>query len=116
MLRITAAALLMAGLAAPAWSLSPEDVIRLKQAGVSDEVVQKMIEQENRPRDGSGVWETEDYIIYQAAPSRDGAGRSRRHEDWKERRSMSVADKLIIDGRSAEDPQIDRRRPLPSGR
>jgi hypothetical protein len=116
MLKVVITAMALACLAAPAWSLSTEDVIRLKQAGVSDEVVQKMIEQENQPREGSGVWETEDYIIYQAAPPRTNA--NRRHEDWKERRSMSVADKLIIDSRPAGEsgPQIDRRRPLPSSR
>ncbi len=87
----------------PALALSTDEVIRLKQAGVSDEVIQKMIEQDNAPRDGSGVWQTDDQIIYQSAPRDRSAQDNYWHERWKEERSMDAVGNVIIDG----------RRPLP---
>lgn len=87
----------------PAWALTPDEIIRLKEAGVSDALIQTMIESGSNTHDGSGVWEDEGRVNYQAAPNHRGRQDHDRHERWKEERGMEAADNVIIDG----------RRPLP---
>lgn len=99
------AAGLLAFMAAQAWGLSTEEVLRLKKAGVSDETIQKMIEQEQK---GSGsqspVSETKDEVIYRAGQSTpQEVERDQRHEAWKEQKSMDNLGGVIV----------DQRRPLP---
>jgi hypothetical protein len=90
------------GLARPAWALSADEVIRLKNAGVSDETIQKMIEQEKRggssPQRGP-VSETKDQVIYRAGPDDEEIERNQRRERRKEERSLDAVDKVIIDQR-----------------
>lgn len=106
MLKKSILGLCLLAMAAPAWGLSVDEVIRLKQSGVSDEVIQKMIDQDSGPRDGSGVWETSNQIIYQAAPRQRSQDEHYRHERWKEETSMNALGNIVIDG----------RRPLPEPR
>ena len=98
-------ALLLCGFLQMAHALSADEVIKLKEAGVSDQLIQTMIEQENNPNkyDGSGVWESKDQIIYQAAPRQKTTQDRHDHEAWKERKSMDALENVVIDG----------RRPLP---
>ena len=87
----------------PLWALTPDEVIRLKAAGVSDSVIETMIERGTNIREGSGVWETGNHIIYQAAPNNRLQRDNELHERWKEERSLDAVGNVIIDG----------RRPLP---
>jgi hypothetical protein len=94
------------GLCRPGWALTTEEVIRLKNAGVSDETIQKMIEQEKR---GGGahqgpVSETRDQIIYRAGPSDEEIEQNRRRERRKEERSLDALDNVIIDQRRGSTP------------
>lgn len=103
MLKNVVIALSLLCLAAPALALSTDEVIRLKQAGVSDAVIQKMIERESAPREGSGVWETGSQVIYQAAP-RSGQARDNQEQQGQWQDMMQGMGNIIIDG----------RRPLPA--
>ena len=98
-LAMLAAVALLAGAAAPAAALTPEEVIRLKKAGVNDETIRMMMEQERLGGLKQGpVEETKDEIIYRAGnPARDQ--RNRRHERWKEEKSMEAVGNVIIDSR-----------------
>jgi hypothetical protein len=93
---------LLLGLALPARALTADEVIRLKNAGVSDETIQKMIEQDKRggasPQRGP-VSETKDQVIYRAGPSDEEIEQNQRRERRKEERSLDAADKVIIDQR-----------------
>jgi hypothetical protein len=95
------------GLARPVWALSADEVIRLKNAGVSDETIQKMIEQEKRggasPQRGP-VSETKDQVIYRAGPDDEDIQRNQQRERRKEERSLDAADKVIIDQRRGTAP------------
>lgn len=93
---------LVCGLAGPARALTADEVIRLKNAGVSDETIQKMIEQEKRGSGGAQrgpVSETKDQVIYRAGPSDEEIEANQRRERRKEERSLDAADKVIIDQR-----------------
>jgi hypothetical protein len=93
-------------LAAPALALTPDEVIRLKEAGVSDTLIQSMIESGSNTHDGSGIWEDKGQITYQAAPNYNARRDQYRHERWKEERALEAVGQVIIDG----------RRPLPNQR
>ena len=104
MLKLFLTFTLLAVMCLPALALSPEEVIRLKEAGVSDSLIQTMIENNSGAIDGSGIRETDKYIIYQAAPIERSRQYNYDHERWKEERSMDAVGNVIIDG----------RRPLPA--
>ncbi len=58
---------LVAFAATCAYALTPEQVIQLKKAGVSEETIRVMIQQEKEgrtPYDKMGVTETQDAVIY----------------------------------------------------
>jgi len=101
MLAILAALALWAGSVMPAAALTPEEVIRLKKAGVSDETIRMMMEQERLGGLKQGpVEETKDEIIYRAGnPAR--VQRNKRHERWKEEKSMEAVGNVIIDSRQS---------------
>ncbi|KIX15230.1 hypothetical protein [Dethiosulfatarculus sandiegensis] len=88
--------------ALPAWSLTPDEVIRLKKAGVSDEVIQKMLEQEKAGVATQGpMTETEDEVVYRAgSQTPEEIEENRRREREKEDKSMEVLKGVIIDTRN----------------
>ncbi|MFH1058436.1 MAG: hypothetical protein V1797_07135 [Pseudomonadota bacterium] len=99
------AALLMIGVAAAAGALTAEEVLKLKQAGVSDATIQKMLAQERQAGAGAGaaggpVSETSDAVTY-------GAGQNvpekvRQHEQrerMKEEKSLEMLKGIIVDQR-----------------
>ncbi len=90
---------LLAAWTLPAAALTPEEVIRLKKAGVSDETIRMMMEQERLGGLKQGpVEETKDEIVYRAGnPAR--VQRHQRHERWKEEKSMEAVGNVIIDSR-----------------
>lgn len=102
---------LVLGLARPAGALSADEVIRLKKAGVSDETIQKMLEQDKRggssPQRGP-VSETRDQVIYRAGPDDEEIERNQQRERRKEERSLEALDNVIIDQRRVNPPP---RRP-----
>ena len=88
-------------MAASAWALTADEVIRLKKAGVSDATIQKMLEQEKAGGSNQGpVTETKDEIIYKAGENvKSDMQRNREHERWKEEKSMDALQGVIIDKR-----------------
>jgi DNA-binding transcriptional MerR regulator len=100
-MKLSITALLLAFLlaAGPAAALTAQEVIELKKAGVSEETIQKMIEQERQgTASNSPVAETKDEMVYQAGE--DAAARAeenRRHERWKEKKSLDATGNVIID-------------------
>jgi hypothetical protein len=83
--------------------LTPEEVIRLKKAGVSDQTIQLMLEQEAAGGGGATgpVQEGEGEIIYRAGSRvREDLQRNREHERWKEEKSLEALKGVIIDTRS----------------
>ncbi len=94
-----AAAIFMA--AAPAWGLTPQEVIELKKAGVGDATIQKMLEQEQRGGGQAGpISESQGEVTYQAGQGTpDEVRRNERHERWKEEKSMEALKGVIIDQR-----------------
>jgi hypothetical protein len=111
MWRIFVALVLAAGLAAPAAALPAEEVLKLKQAGVSDATIQRMLEQERQGGAGGGpVRETNDAVTY-------GAGQNtpekvRQHEQrerWKEEKSMEMLRGVILDQRQGPTGQTNPR-------
>lgn len=95
------AAALLGVLAGQALALTSEEVIRLKKAGVSDAVIEKMMEQERAGGlQGGPMEDTGDEVVYRAG--RNNAARTQRnsrHERWKEEKSMEAVGNIIIDGR-----------------
>lgn len=101
----TVAAVLLAT-AGVAQALSPEEVIKLKKAGVSDETIRMMMEQERGQRKDSGwtqgspVRETDDMVIYGAGQnSAEDARRMEERERRKEDQSMRMLPGIIMDQR-----------------
>lgn len=105
---LAAAVVLTAG---AAWGLTADEVLRLKKAGVSDAVIQKMLEQEaagGAPGDGN-VTRTEDSVTYRAGQqTKDRLQRNREHERWKEEQSMKALGGMVIDSRPYEAGQQDQ--------
>lgn len=88
--------------AGAAWGLTPEEVIKLKKAGVSDETIQMMLEQERAGGDTKQgpVEDKGGEVIYRAGQnSKAQAERNARHEAWKEKKSLDAVGNVIIDGR-----------------
>ncbi|MCB2186618.1 MAG: hypothetical protein KQJ78_09390 [Deltaproteobacteria bacterium] len=95
-----AAAVLWLSAAAPAWALTAQEVIELKKAGVSDEVIQKMLDQEAAGANQTGpVQEDSGSITYKAGPSKEQVQQNAEHERWKEEKSMDAVGNVIIDTR-----------------
>ncbi len=88
--------------AGTAWGLTPDEVIKLKKAGVSDETIQMMLEQEKaggNVKQGP-VEDTGNEVIYRAGQNTKAqAERNARHEAWKEKKSLEAVGGVIIDGR-----------------
>lgn len=100
-LMILTAGLMLA--ASASWALTPQEVIRLKKAGVSEATIQKMLEAEQKGGGGATgpVTETKDEVIYRAGEgSRERAQRNAEHERWKEEKALDAAGNVIIDQRS----------------
>lgn len=87
--------------AGPTWALSTEEVIKLKKAGVSDETIQMMLEQEKAGGDVKPpVEDTGEEVIYRAGQnSKAQAERNAKHEAWKEKKSLEAVGGIIIDKR-----------------
>lgn len=88
--------------------LTVEEIAYLKKAGVSDETIQLMIQQENEERRHSrtGIWEVEDErgnrsTIYNVGDDNDTLER-RRVEQEKVDRAWEMLRNLIIDAREKE--------------
>ncbi len=84
-------------------ALSPEEVIRLKKAGVSDQTIQLMLEQEAAGGGGAAgpVQEGRGEVVYRAGSGvREEMQRNREHERWKEEKSLEALKGVIIDTRS----------------
>ncbi|MBI5522817.1 MAG: hypothetical protein HY910_09325 [Desulfarculus sp.] len=92
--------------AAPAAALTPEEVIKLKKAGVSDATIEKMLEQERQggSTQTGPVTETEDRVIYRSSQgTAEDIRRNEQHERWKEQKSMEMLKGgIIIDGRTGQ--------------
>ena len=89
-----------------AWALTPEQVIALKNAGVSDQTIQLMIRQEQdaaagNPADSSGRKEIKDkdgktVIIYSTGRSR---GNNHAKEEEQTAKAWEMLNNIIIDTR-----------------
>ena len=92
-----------------AWALTPEQVIALKNAGVSDQTIQLMIRQEQdaaagNPADFSGRKEIKDkdgktVIIYSTGRP---AGNNQAKEDKQTERAWEMLNNIIIDTRKSK--------------
>lgn len=94
---------LMAG---AAWALTADEVLKLKQAGVSDATIQKMLEQERRGGSGAGggqagpVRETDDAVSYGAGQNvPEKARQHEQRERMKEDKSLDMLKGVIVDQR-----------------
>ncbi len=89
-----------------AWALTPEQVVTLKNAGVSDQTIQLMIRQEQEgaaasPDDSPGRKEIKDkdgraVIIYSTGSP---TGNSRSREEKQTERAWEMLRNIIIDNR-----------------
>ncbi len=88
--------------AMPAGALSVDEIERLKKAGVSDGVIQKMIEQEAAGAAATGPKvETKDKIIYSAGEGNKARlQRNRQHEQYKEKKALDALKGVVIDTRT----------------
>ena len=96
---------------AAVFALSPEQVIALKKAGVSEETIRLMIQQEDRaqknPDDTIGRREIKDsqgntVIIY--STGRSSGGEKNDEERKKVENSWKMLQNMVIDGRSKSNP------------
>jgi hypothetical protein len=105
---MAAALVLVCSWAGPAGALSPEEVIKLKKAGVSDATIQKMLEQERQggTTTNGPITETNDQVIYRAGQgSAEDARRMERRERRKEQQSMDLLrGGVIVDQRTGGVP------------
>ena len=88
--------------AAQASALTVDDIERLKKAGVSDAVIQKMIEQEGAGVKATGpMVETEDQVTFSAGKgNKERIQRNREHEQYKEKKALDALQGVIIDTRA----------------
>lgn len=103
---------------AAAQAMTAEEVVKLKQAGVSDATIQKMLELEGVKGDEPGK-EQNGSIVYQAG-SKNAERRkaNQEHERWKEEKSMDAVQGVILDSRrpnSGGDGQTQSNVPAESG-
>ena len=98
------------------FALSPEQVIALKKAGVSEETIRLMIQQEDRaqknPDDTIGRREIKDsqgntVIIY--STGRSSASEKNDEEKKKVENSWKMLQNMMIDGRSKSNPRTDQK-------
>jgi len=112
MWRMILALIMTAGLAVPAAALTAEEVLKLKQAGVSDATIQRMLEQE-RARGGAGggpVRETDEAVTYGAGQNvPEKARQHEQRERWKEEKSMEMLKGVILDQRQGPTGPINTR-------
>ena len=105
---ITAILVLMG---AAAWALTPEEVVRLKKAGVGEETIRLMLEQE-RQGGGAPMAQEGDQVIYRAGSgSAADAQRHQQHEAWKEKQSLEALKGMVIDQRSQPAPGTGKQLP-----
>lgn len=101
MVKIIIAMLIMGLGTGWAWALTPDEVIKLKKAGVSDETIRLMIQQGSNPADQMGTREVKDAegntsINYSTgAPPRQNSQQQQVDEAWKMLQNQNV----IIDKR-----------------
>ena len=86
------------GYISPCYALTPEEILKLKNAGVSDKTIQIILKQEEQ-----GVREVQDSkgntdIIYSTGSSSRG-GEKDREEAEKVKRAWDMLDNVIIDER-----------------
>ncbi len=99
---------LLTALSQQGYCLTAEEIAYLKKAGVSDETIQLMIQQENEEKRHSqtGVWETEDEMgnrstLYHAGNDEKKRERERIEQE-KVDRAWEMLRNLIIDARENE--------------
>ena len=82
-------------------ALTPDEVIRLKKAGVSDAVIQKMMEQEAKGQVQPGPVEDKGgEVVYSAGQNnKERLQRNKEHERWKEKKAMDALKGVVIDTR-----------------
>jgi hypothetical protein len=87
--------------------LTAEEIAYLKEAGVSNETINLMIEQENerRQQGRTGIWEVEDdhghrSTLYRAGSREDPE--KKRNEQEKVNRAWEMLQNLVIDTRERE--------------
>lgn len=99
---------------ATVFALSPDQVIALKKAGVSEETIRLMIQQEDgaqkNPDDTIGRREIKDsqgntVIIY--STGRSSASEKNDEEKKKVENSWKMLQNMMIDGRSKSNPKSD---------
>ena len=101
LLKIALAAMIVVLGVSWAWALTPDEVIKLKKAGVSDETIRLMIQQEQNPADQMGTREVKDAdgntsINYSTgAPPQQNSQQQQVDEAWKMLQNQNV----IIDKR-----------------
>jgi hypothetical protein len=89
----------------PALGLTPEEIAHLKEAGVSDETIQLMIQQEKeRDRQSrTGIWEEKDAHGNRSTVYRAGDGSSslerERVEQEKADRAWEILERIVVDTR-----------------
>ncbi len=107
--KIAVFVMIVSSLSGWAWALTPDEVIKLKKAGVSEKTIQTMIEQERaakqaNPSDQIGVREVKDAdggtsVIYSTgaptAPTQTQSEQQKVDEAWK----MLQNQNTIIDNR-----------------
>jgi hypothetical protein len=100
-----AAVLALIAMAGPASALSVEEVTRLKKAGVSDAVIQKMLEQEAAGVKNQGpMVETDSEVTFSAGDSvKADAQRKKQHEMWKQKKALDALQGVVIDQRSTSN-------------
>lgn len=87
------------GYISPCHALTPAEILKLKNAGVSDKTIQIMLKQEEQ-----GVREVQDdkgntYIFYSTESSSERKGEKDREEAEKVKRAWDMLDNVIIDQR-----------------
>lgn len=84
---------------ANAMAMTADEALKLKQAGVSDATIQKMLELERVQGQGP-VTEQNGQVVYRAGEqnaSRREANQA--HERWKEEKAMDALKGMVIDAR-----------------
>jgi hypothetical protein len=98
------------------FALSPEQVIALKKAGVNEETIRLMIQQEDQaqknPDDAIGSREVKDsqgntVVIY--STGRSTSGEKKEEEQRKVENASKMLQNMIIDGRSKSIPITDSK-------
>lgn len=92
----------------PAWALTPQQVIELKKAGVSDQTIQMMIQQEEAAKstpNTMGVREVKDKegntVILYSTGENTGTNKTTDEEEKKNvDRAWEMLNKIIIDKRT----------------